>query len=176
MNLLNKDNYFENNVIISNGSTEKIFEDDKDIPFQYNIDNSDDNGLNTVIIKKPAPKKNYKRRNHHCPYCDISVQNFARHLERQHYEELEVARFLALKKRDPVRKKIIDKIRKEGDFTSGKYVPVQGSTSEEKPELTSNLLPCIHCKGQSKILYFLLLAYTSKDDMSIILYLSHVFI
>lgn len=106
----------------------------------------------------------------------MSVQNFARHLERQHYEELEVARFVALKKKDPDRKKIIEKIRKEGDFTSGKYVPVQSSTSEEKPELAfSNLLPCIHCKGQSKILYFLLLSYTNKD-MSIILYLSHVFL
>lgn len=92
-----------------------------------------------------------KRRKHHCPYCDILVHNFARHLQRQHSDEFEVQRFIGLEKNNPVRKKIIEKIRKEGDFTSGKYVPVQEKIANPKTANTScELLPCIHCKGWSK--------------------------
>lgn len=81
-------------------------------------------------------------------YCDVAVLNFARHLERQHSDELEVRRFLDLDKSDAMRKQIINKIRKEGDFCSGEAIPVQrkGEISQNSKE-ACKLLPCVHCKG-----------------------------
>lgn len=82
-------------------------------------------------------------------YCDVEVLNFARHLKRQHSDEIEVSKFLQLNKLDPMRKQIINKIRKEGDFCSGEAIAVQrkGENSENNKE-TCKLLPCTHCKGQ----------------------------
>ncbi|XP_074035383.1 uncharacterized protein [Leptinotarsa decemlineata] len=95
---------------------------------------------NSVVYKR--------RRKHHCPYCDVQVNNFPRHLERQHGDELEVGRFLALDKKDPNRKRIINKIRKEGDFISGNCIPVQKRKFDNNKGASSDtLLPCIHCKG-----------------------------
>ncbi|XP_074039988.1 uncharacterized protein [Leptinotarsa decemlineata] len=95
---------------------------------------------NSVVYKR--------RRKHHCAYCDVQVNNFARHLERQHGDELEVGRFLALDKKDPNRKRIINKIRKEGDFISGNCIPVQKRKFDNNKGASSDtLLPCIHCKG-----------------------------
>lgn len=100
-----------------------------------------------------------RKRKHNCIYCDVLVGNFARHLERQHTDEMEVQKFLAMDKTNPNRKKIIDKIRKEGDFCSGEAVPVQekkgkrtsmGNRDENLNEdntSTCSLLPCTHCRG-----------------------------
>ncbi|CAH0560639.1 unnamed protein product [Brassicogethes aeneus] len=85
------------------------------------------------------------RRKHSCIFCDVLVTNFARHLERCHSDELEVQRFLSLTKNDPERKCLIDKIRKEGDFSTGEKIPVLKVCSDTPTE--TNLLPCIFCKG-----------------------------
>lgn len=59
---------------------------------------------------------------------------------------------MAFEKNNPERKKLIEKIRKEGDFISGEYIPVQEKLTMQNSEDTSCiLLPCIHCKGQSQI-------------------------
>lgn len=64
------------------------------------------------------------RRRHHCFYCYQSVTNFSRHLERSHSDELQVQEILCLNKNSIKRKKLIDKLRREGDFTSAKIIPV----------------------------------------------------
>lgn len=100
-----------------------------------------------------------RKRKHNCVYCDVLVGNFARHLERQHSDEMEVQKFLAMDKNNPNRKKLIDKIRKDGDFCSGQAIPVQekkkkyasvengGEKLNEDNTSTCNLLPCTHCRG-----------------------------
>lgn len=100
----------------------------------------------------PLPSTSFskkRRRQHVCIYCDVPVNNFARHLERQHHDELEVQKFLHLQKSNIQRKNIIDKIRKEGDFCSGAIIPVQDKKRRIINENESNFLPCIHCKGCS---------------------------
>lgn len=99
---------------------------------------------NPKVCQEFSNKKS--RRKHNCPYCDIFVNNFARHLERQHSDEFEVQEFLSLKKTDLRRKKIISKLRQEGDFSSGETIPVQGNC-ESNSNNSCELLPCTHCKG-----------------------------
>lgn len=98
---------------------------------------------------EPEPRNNLKskrtRRKHNCVFCDIQVLNFARHLERNHSDELQVQEFLSLAKNNPKRQKLIHKIRKEGDFCTGSSVPVFSKQNE------IGLLPCIYCKGNTEI-------------------------
>lgn len=111
---------------------------------------------NIVIIDKemtevsePELENNLKskraRRKHNCVFCDIPVLNFARHLERNHDDELQVQEFLSLSKNNPKRQKLIDKIRKEGDFCTGSCVPVFSKQNK------IGLLPCIYCKGNAAL-------------------------
>lgn len=82
------------------------------------------------------------RRKHHCYYCNQHVGNFARHLERHHGDELQVQEFLVLDKNSKKRKKLIDRLRREGDFSTSKIVPVLSSKK------SSNLyIVCKFCRG-----------------------------
>lgn len=105
----------------------------------------------SVSHKQTYPKTS-KRRKHYCIFCDTPVHNFARHLERQHSDEIQVQEFLFLNKNDPRRNQLINKLRKEGDFCSGEIIPVQSKEAINYLESTLSknsckLLPCIHCKG-----------------------------
>ncbi|KAF5308222.1 hypothetical protein FQR65_LT18254 [Abscondita terminalis] len=96
--------------------------------------------------RKEKEKKRVKRKlKHFCKFCDLEVHNFARHLERQHYDEFEVQKFNHLEKKNPVRTQLINKLRKEGDFIHGTLVPVQDKQRGETNK--HDVLPCIHCKG-----------------------------
>lgn len=55
---------------------------------------------------------------------------------------------MKLDKNNPDRKSIINKIRKEGDFISGKVVPVQTKNTSNIKMAASEVLPCTHCKGK----------------------------
>ncbi|KAK4882316.1 hypothetical protein RN001_005635 [Aquatica leii] len=72
--------------------------------------------------------------------------------ERQHSDEFQVQQFLVLEKSDSMRKNLIAKLRKEGDFCTGEAVPVQEKQVTSSVETNTNnktckLLPCTHCKG-----------------------------
>lgn len=49
-------------------------------------------------------------------FCEEQVTNLTRHIEKKHGEEIEVTQFLALKKGSNERKKLIDQLRKRGNF------------------------------------------------------------
>ncbi|KAL3275245.1 hypothetical protein HHI36_020014 [Cryptolaemus montrouzieri] len=108
------------------------------------VENEDQNSGHDISITNM--KSRSRRRKHNCPYCGVPVNNFARHLQRKHNDETEVEQFMSMDKNDPLKRKIIEKIRKEGDFFSGKYVPVK-KRSKCDGEYNRNLIPCIHCKG-----------------------------
>lgn len=101
---------------------------------------------------KATRKTTRIRRKHTCMYCDSSVTNFARHLERTHADEMDVQRFMSLNKKDPERKNLIGKLRKEGDFCTGKPVPVLRSKTNCTDNNITGLLPCIYCKGENCLL------------------------
>lgn len=83
------------------------------------------------------------RRKHVCIYCSQSVTNFVRHLERNHQDELEVQKFMNLDKKSVIRLKLIDKLRREGDFCTTNIIPVKLIKDKE----TSDYIPCKFCRG-----------------------------
>lgn len=91
-----------------------------------------------------------------CLYCNLDVTNFARHLFRNHEKEESVQKITELAKGDRMRKRMIDALRKEGNFTildSENIIrPVQRPTSTaEHQNLSNDFLPCKYCKGLYKI-------------------------
>ncbi|GJQ82532.1 hypothetical protein Trydic_g10252 [Trypoxylus dichotomus] len=70
------------------------------------------------------------------------------HLERKHSDNERVKGILALDKTDPNRKRMIDKLRKEGDFYAGEVIPVQKKKTQMVEENSCDLIPCVHCKGR----------------------------
>nr|CAI5817390.1 unnamed protein product [Callosobruchus analis] len=94
-------------------------------------------------------KRKRIRRGHRCLFCDCEVKDFARHLERHHSDEIEVQRFMSLKKCSMKRKSAIGKLRREGDFCSSKIIPVL----RKADKVESDYIACIHSRGY----------YTSKS-------------
>lgn len=93
-------------------------------------------------FKKTNSVKRAKRK-HNCFYCCLEVGNFSRHLERNHSDEFEVQKFMALDKNSKDRKKIIDKLRREGDFCTTNIVPVMSLARNS----TDNYICCKFCRG-----------------------------
>lgn len=82
-----------------------------------------------------------KRKLNFCYYCDSFVQNFARHIIRNHSYNVEVQKMLAEPIGSRKRKQILNLLRKKGNFVSKKDEPVR------KGAENTNYLPCIHCLG-----------------------------
>ncbi|CAH0560528.1 unnamed protein product [Brassicogethes aeneus] len=86
-----------------------------------------------------------------CPFCYKDVTNFSRHLFRNHKNEESVINILNFSKGSKDRKKYIDFLRKEGNFSAfyeNKVRPVQRPTSNLSKK--EDFLPCIYCKGLYK--------------------------
>nr|XP_023017337.1 uncharacterized protein LOC111506492 [Leptinotarsa decemlineata] len=125
-----------------------------------------------ILIKEGCGMKQYKNSNEkivecslrkgrvwdkkdRCLYCNTDVTNFSRHLFRKHAEEESVQKILSQPKGKHSRKKMIELLRKQGNFSmlnSANIVrPVQrpSSTSRIITSLT-DFLPCKYCKGLYK--------------------------
>ncbi|KAK4886713.1 hypothetical protein RN001_002984 [Aquatica leii] len=90
-----------------------------------------------------AFKRERKRRKHHCIYCYLNVSNYSRHLERNHSDELQVQEIFCLNKKSKKRKKLLDRLRREGDFISTEIVPVLKIENKQ----TTDYIACKFCKG-----------------------------
>lgn len=165
-NNTNETNFYENNILdkapanVDSEKNDPIFEHNyvsQNVSQTSCMPPMDGTGLNPY---KPQNISGRRKRKHCCVYCDLLVNNFARHLKRQHSDEIEVQKFLSMEMNNPKRKQFIDKIRKEGDFCSGKLIPVQekkikvntksaeeDNSESEEDKSTCELLPCTHCRG-----------------------------
>ncbi|KAK4880859.1 hypothetical protein RN001_004178 [Aquatica leii] len=90
-----------------------------------------------------------------CPYCNLDVTNFSRHLFRNHLNEEDVKAIAALPKGNNTRKHMINFLRKQGNFSilNNRLIrPVQRPTSAGKIKTSpGDYLPCKYCKGLYKI-------------------------
>ncbi|XP_060537267.1 uncharacterized protein LOC132708736 [Cylas formicarius] len=93
-------------------------------------------------VKTPG-KTRRVRRKHQCLYCNQDVGNFLRHMERNHWDEFQVQEILSLEKKSKKRIKLIDKLRKEGDFSTSNIVPVMAN----KKKLVEDYIVCKFCQG-----------------------------
>nr|CAI5858508.1 unnamed protein product [Callosobruchus analis] len=106
------------------------------------------------ISNKEDIKKQKKRRwdkKDYCPFCELDVIKFSRHIIRNHTDEVKVAEILSLKARDRKRIQLFKRLRNEGNFLKTAYenavTPVRKPLSPSCPVDTSNYLPCKYCKG-----------------------------
>lgn len=98
-------------------------------------------------------KSNAKsKKKHYCPYCMKPQTQFPRHLSGVHYNEPEVKKFTVMSKNDPERRKIIDNIRRKGDFkfntcpefNTGELIVCR---RPYKNRTANDFIACVKCKG-----------------------------
>ncbi|KAJ8951251.1 hypothetical protein NQ317_000558, partial [Molorchus minor] len=99
--------------------------------------------------EKKAPQKR-----HCCYYCHKQVFKIYRHYTEVHKEENEVKKISLLEKKNPLRKHLLDKLRKKGDYIfntqlkseNEEIVVCRQSLKTEKAARKKNV-PCPHCLG-----------------------------
>ena len=113
------------------------------------IDKSGCNDENMYIDKSNKSKQNC------CIFCMKSQSKLARHLERMHRNEPEVKKFAILPKRNLERKKIIEIIRKNGNFKYNTNAAVINKgqlivcrrPNEKLNKTATDFVACMKCKG-----------------------------
>ncbi|KAF5298979.1 hypothetical protein FQR65_LT19551 [Abscondita terminalis] len=147
-NALNNRNIEENFYIESVENEIKNFNEEMDLETVNFEEQENSPPLDNLRIET-VPTVKRRKRKHTCLFCYQEVRNFSRHLERNHFDEFEVQKFMALEKHSKDRKKYIDKLRKEGDFSTSNIVPVMKLEECSK----NNYICCKFCRGY----------YTSKS-------------
>lgn len=87
-------------------------------------------------------RKGHKSKDY-CFFCEELVLNFARHIIRNHGNEIEVRRIISCKPNSKERKELLSRLRKKGNYIfSGFYKkPVR------QPVTEAGILPCTNCMG-----------------------------
>uniref|UniRef100_A0A6P7H593 Uncharacterized protein LOC114344527 n=1 Tax=Diabrotica virgifera virgifera TaxID=50390 RepID=A0A6P7H593_DIAVI len=95
----------------------------------------------------------YKRKKDICYYCETDVNNFVRHLQRNHSCELEVQRILSKEKKSKERRELVSLLKKKGNFIKNSQECVKPVKQGLQP--SQSFLPCSNCLGfyRSKFLY-----------------------
>ncbi|XP_029967431.1 M-phase phosphoprotein 8 isoform X1 [Salarias fasciatus] len=97
-------------------------------------------------------KERESQRKHFCLYCKMSFVQLAKHLEKKHADETDVAHAIHFPKGSKVRQTLLDEIRYKGDYEHN-YQVLKGvdvdtvSKNEVKSPAVSvrDFLPCQHC-------------------------------
>lgn len=89
-----------------------------------------------------------------CPYCKTLQKKFARHLELKHKNILDVNKFIHFPKGNAERRKIIEKIRKYGNYLHNTDANLNTGTlitcrrpQEKFKRNAESYICCTHCKG-----------------------------
>lgn len=105
-----------------------------------------------ICTKKEGGGRIWDKKNF-CIYCGKGQSKLARHLERKHFKEIEVAQALAMPKGSKDRHKIFDSLRNKGNYHHNIETMRSGTgqivTVRRPSELTNqkDYLPCQHCLG-----------------------------
>ncbi|KAG9268080.1 hypothetical protein AMEX_G18978 [Astyanax mexicanus] len=109
-----------------------------------------------ITVKCTAKTENGKRmwdKKHFCLYCKKPNTKIARHLERKHCNEIDVARALSFPKGSKQRAALLEEIRNKGDFEHNIEVLENGDgqlITWRQPEANArpnDYLPCPQCWG-----------------------------
>ncbi|KAF5274676.1 hypothetical protein FQR65_LT16906 [Abscondita terminalis] len=115
---------------------------------------------NSVVIQN-AEKNNFGKRirnkRHACYFCHKLLQNMSRHFETKHFQEIEVAKVLAISKNSKKRRDAFGELIEAGDFyhncevlasKTGELILVRRPTPAEAFNLTyEEYGPCSKCLG-----------------------------
>ncbi|KAL4713382.1 hypothetical protein ACJJTC_016850 [Scirpophaga incertulas] len=119
-----------------------------------------DTSFEEITPSKSASHRSWDRRNC-CPYCENLVTNFTRHLMRNHGDEIEVLKLMAVSDPDPkIQKKkrqaITDNLRNRGNYihncnvvsnNKGFLIPTRRKVNEELGQSPSRFVICKKCLG-----------------------------
>ncbi|KAL1005187.1 hypothetical protein UPYG_G00055690 [Umbra pygmaea] len=112
--------------------------------------------LSALTIKTCTKTKDGKRlydKKHFCIYCMKPNSKIARHLERQHGDEVDVARACSFPKSSKERSALLDELRNKGDYQHNILVLEEGkgeiviSRKSSGSASIEDYLPCCHCLG-----------------------------
>lgn len=108
-----------------------------------------------VLETTPSTTDNEKKescKKHFCLYCKMAFTQLAKHLERKHAEETDVAHAIHFPKGSKVRQTLLDQIRNKGDYEHNCKVLKSGEgeivTKKQvrNPSISvRDFLPCQHC-------------------------------
>lgn len=131
----------------------QVIDSEKKIKKGYNF-----TGSVEISKKKQLNNKRCWDKIDNCIFCEKNVTNFTRHIIRNHSTEMEVARYLSLKKGSKDRKKLADELRKRGNFLFNiggeqKIKPVRRPNMFSVTSDATQYLPCKYCYGLYKRLY-----------------------
>ncbi|XP_075967677.1 M-phase phosphoprotein 8 isoform X1 [Anarhichas minor] len=107
--------------------------------------------LETAPSKADDEKKEPCKK-HFCLYCKMAYTQIAKHLERKHAEETDVAHAIHFPKGSKVRQTLLDQIRNKGDYEhncqvlkSGEGEIVTKKQVKNSSVSVRDFLPCQHC-------------------------------
>ncbi|XP_049450276.1 M-phase phosphoprotein 8 isoform X3 [Epinephelus fuscoguttatus] len=108
-----------------------------------------------VIETTPSKAEDEKKetcKKHFCLYCKMAFTQLAKHLERKHAEETDVAHAIHFPKGSKVRQSLLDQIRNKGDYEHNCQVLKSGEgeivtkKQVKNPSISvRDFLPCQHC-------------------------------
>lgn len=105
-----------------------------------------------AVCKQEDGSRMYNKKQY-CLYCEIGVGKIARHLERAHHNEPDVARALSFPKGSKERRMHLEHLRNRGNFAHNVEVlnaGVGNLVSRKQPKQDSqaqNFLHCVYCQG-----------------------------
>lgn len=108
------------------------------------------------MVEFIVPGQMLNNKGNYCVFCSHRFSKIIRHLEQVHPDEVEVSKFMSLSKDNPERRKLHDKLRKEGNFIHNESVKKTGKGTimperRSRTKTNSNdYIPCIHCKSLFK--------------------------
>ncbi|KAJ8943299.1 hypothetical protein NQ314_009788 [Rhamnusium bicolor] len=107
--------------------------------------------------KKTSGGKRIRNKDHSCYFCHKLLRNLARHFERAHSNETEVARILSMPKNSKRRREAFNALTRNGDFyhncdvlllKKGELILTRRPTEQERKFLKySDYGPCPECLG-----------------------------
>lgn len=104
----------------------------------------------TPFAEKEEKKEPCKK--HFCLYCKMAFTQLAKHLERKHAEETDVAHAIHFPKGSKLRQTLLDQIRNKGDYEHNFQVLKNGEgdivtkKQVKNPSISvRDFLPCQHC-------------------------------
>lgn len=143
---------------INTTSTQKVDElesDSSDLELATDeVDDGQEEGMSKITVKwcQKGEKRKWDKK-HYCIYCKKPQSKIARHLERKHNQEEDVARAICFPKKSKKRRLLLDQLRYKGDYNhnvtvlqtgQGELVTFRQPTEETDPH---KYLPCNYCYG-----------------------------
>ncbi|XP_013866629.1 uncharacterized protein LOC106519473 [Austrofundulus limnaeus] len=109
--------------------------------------------LKTVVVSKPNKKEGPSYKKNYCLFCSKPMYKMSRHLSKVHSDKAEVALAFQHPVNSKERKRVWEKLIKEGNFAHNKDVLKTGKgelIAQRRPRKLSkstDFVPCVHCLG-----------------------------